>query len=463
VRQRKYVETVHGPSKRSAWTPSIRIQEDATTHEANLELERGGVISGELHDPKGNSAPDCYVYAVPIQKDGALPSWWGRQYARTDPAGLYTISGVAPGKYIVAAMARSSLASQFGMERMTAYHGSPFSPTSAKTVALEIGADLKDIDIQFRVSGGLSLSGTVVDAESGLPVPRARVIVIYRKATMHRLEVYTSPEGEYEFNVMAPGPYQVMADARVEGFARESKWVDIQDGGPPASVDFELDLGVTFAGTITLDGGESLPRRSRIWAYVQPPTDRVENATGNSVYGSRSTIFVQEGAQPERIRLDGDMNFNVEAASPGPVSLRFSNLPTGYYVRRIRHDDFDLTRNVPDFQPGQDVGGIVVTLSNRYGSVAGKLSYDTRNRAAAGWRVWTNWYGTDTKSSDYTRTNSRGEFVLKQVPIGRHVLATSASSTYVLKPIERLLVRAGKTTAINGTLTKRVTRYRRRR
>ena len=463
VRHADHVEKAHGRSQRRSWTPSIRVQENATTHEANLELERGGAISGKLLDPKGGGTQDCYVYAIPLEKGGALPQWWGRQYTRTDPAGQYIITGVAPGDYIVAAMATSAVADGYGMARMIAYHGSAFSPSDARKVAVAGEAELKDIDVQFRVSGGLSLSGKVVDAESGLPIPRTLVIVLHRQATMHRLEVYTGPDGKYELNVMAAGPYQVVADARVEGFARESRWVDIQAGAPPAPVDFELEMGVSFAGTVALDGGESLPRRSRVWAYVQPPTDRIKNATGSSVYGTGSTIFVQEGAQPERMHLDGDMSFNVEAACPGPVTLRFSNLPNGYYVRRIKHDDFDLTRHVPDFQPGQDVGGITVALSNRYGTVAGKLTYDTRNRGAAGWRVWTNWHGTDVKSSEYARTSSSGEFVLKQVPIGRHTLAVSASSTYTLKPTDRVLVRPGKTTAVNGTLTKRTTRYRRRR
>lgn len=463
VRHPDYVEKAHGSSKRHSWTPSIRIQEKTTTHEVNLELTRGGTLSGKLLDPKDGRAQDCYVYAIPLEKDDALPRWWGRQYTRTDPAGQYTISGVAPGKYIMAAIASSTLANEYGMERMIAYHGSAFSPTDAKKVVIETEAEVKGIDIQFRVSGGLSLSGKVIDAESGLPIPRALVVVFHREATMHRLEVYTSPDGDYELNVMAAGPYQVVADARGEGFARDSKWIDIKRGVPPAPVDFELEMGVSFAGTIALDGGESLPRQSRIWAYVRPPADKVENATGNSVYGTGSTTYVQKGAQPERIRLDGDLNFSVEAASPGPVSLHFPNLPRGYYVRRIRHDDFDLTRNAPDFQPGQDVGGITVTLSNQYGTVAGKLTYDTRNRAAAGWRVWTNWHGTDVKSSEPTRTSSRGDFLLKQVPIGRHTLVTSASSTYTLKPTQRLLVRPDRTTTVNGTLTRRTTRQRRRR
>ena len=452
VRHSDYVTTTHGGGSPGAWSASLHLTAQKPTQEVNMALERGGSVSGKLTNPEGAPAGGCYVYALRLGRDSKPVQSWSRLRSRTDLMGQYTISGMPSGAYVVAASIPSAIANQYGMERLVAYYGGAFSPMQARKVHIDGEETQTGIDLQIRTSGGLTLSGAVVDSESGLPIPRAKIIVFHRKATRHRIETYTKPDGTYRLDVMGIGPYQIVADARAEGFARESKWVDMTEDSRQETANFRLEMGVSFSGTITTDDGQPVQRRSRIYAYVSPPASKILKRTGHSASNRGGLTYVQVGAQPERIHVDRDLNFSVEAACAGRASMHFSNLPKGYHVSSIKHEDFDLTYGMPEFEPGQDIGGLKVVLSNKYGTVTGRLIHERRNRPAAGWRVWTKWPGTERSSSSPQRTNSRGEFVLKRVPVGKHTLAVSTGSSYALLPISAIVVRANQTSSTKGTL-----------
>ena len=461
VRHPAYIERAHGSTRRSTWSPNIALSASRPVREANFQLEKGASISGRVLRADGTGVVSSYVCAVPLESGGDLPRWWGRLYNRTDPTGKYTLNGVAVGRYVLAAVLPESTATAFGLDRAVCYHPAGLSPVQATRLSVTQGQNLTGVDVQVRPTPNPRLSGTVVDAESGLPIPRAKIHVIHRETTPHRIEAETGPDGAFAIRLLGPGPYQVLADARGQGFARESKWIDLAQSGPPAEVHLQLPLGVSLSGNLRLDTGESLPRTRRLYGYAQPPANKVTQRAGHSVYNMRGLTYVQEGPQPERIRFDDDLSFSVDAACPGQVSLALSNLPQGYYVRSIRSPDFNITARPPELQPGQELGGITVLVSNRHGKVAGRLAYERSNRPAARWRVYTTWSGTTNRSSDYGRADARGEFVLDQVPLGKHALAVSTSSSYKLKTVPTFVVRADRTTRIEGVLISKRNRSKR--
>lgn len=455
VQHPDYVTTVHGGDSSGAWSASLSLTSQAPVREANMALERGSSISGKLTTPEGAPAAGCYVYALALGRGGELAqSSWTRLRSRTDLMGQYTISGVPSGTYVVAAAIVSTTANQYGMERFTVYYGGAFSPALASRVRVGGEESRSGVDLQIRASGGLSLAGTVVDSESGLPIPRTLITVFHREATLHRTAIYTEPDGTYELKTMGPGPYQVVADARAEGFARESKWVDLSQGRQADTVDFELEMGIAVSGKIITDDGRPL-RQRHIYAYVSPPASKTPKRTGRYASNTRGLTYVQVGAQPERIHVDHDLNFSVEGACAGQIDMHFSNLPRGYYVASIRHEDFDMTHKTPEFEPGQDIGGLEVVLSNRYGSIAGQLLFERPNRPVVGWGVGAKWFGTDKTSCSPQRTNSRGEFTLQRVPVGKHTLAVSTGSSYALLPPTTIVVRADQTARVQARLVRK--------
>ncbi len=452
VRRSGYVEA---QGQDGVWAAQFELTAAKPAYRADIVLLRGCTISGMLKGLDEETSQYYCVFAYPVDAKGSLSRSYGRRYVRVDVAGRYTLAGLPSGRYIIAAKAPFWQDVPYGVDRLIAYYGGALTPDKAKVLDLKAPQSLTDIDLRLPTDGGLTLRGTVVDAESGLPVPRCRVDVIHREVTLHHLQTSTQPDGAFELNVLGPGPYQVVADAREDGFARLSKWVDFKAGDAPKTVDFQLEMGVSMSGRIVSDTGAEVPKAYRVNGYVSPPADKVGRKTNRYVY-SRDLTSIQEGELRERIRfLRGDGTFSVDGLPPGRLTLAVSNLPNGYYLKQIVHPDFSLTRTTPEFLPGQDVGGVRIIVSNQYGQIRGKIVYELNGRIAAvsrRVRLRTYFWGTKRYSTSSTvHSQADGTFLIKRVPAGKHKLVLFVGPSYASQNPGPVTVEGGKATDV-GTI-----------
>lgn len=161
----------------------------ATAQSYDLPLA-GGRLHGRVTRPDGSAAAGAVVAARWAGPVGQYGSWSGG-YATTDDAGAYTITGLPPGSYRLAA----SLANA-GVSTITDVTVPDYTAAIARDLALRWGA---------------TLSGTVVDAATRTPIANANVWV--RALPAVAADAWTDAAGRFVLTGLGVDRYSVLASA----------------------------------------------------------------------------------------------------------------------------------------------------------------------------------------------------------------------------------------------------------
>ena len=146
--------------------------------------------------------------------------------AITDNSGNYSISGIAPGSYVLEAYAANYQTGTAGV--------------------IMLAGQTKTANFSLEPNPG-TISGTVTGAVSGLPIPGASIHVIYEDSIID--STLTDSSGNYTVTGLIPGSYSVTAskvnyDTGVTGA--------IVSAGQTTTVDFALEPNPgTISGTVT--------------------------------------------------------------------------------------------------------------------------------------------------------------------------------------------------------------------
>ena len=97
-----YVQMAYGASRPGRPGTPIHVAEGANVGGITLRLPRGAVVTGIIHDQAGEPIADVSIIALRVSGDSAVVAG----SALTDNEGSYRIFGLAPGRYMVAAMPR---------------------------------------------------------------------------------------------------------------------------------------------------------------------------------------------------------------------------------------------------------------------------------------------------------------------------------------------------------------------
>ena len=245
---------------------TINVAEGDDVEGVDFSLTRGAVITGKVTDEKDRPviAAPVNAYRVNVYGYGRdLPSSYSSFYRwETDDRGVYRIYGLEPGRYLVAAGSDSA-----GGYRLT-YHPDATDETKARVVEVSGGEEASNIDIKVAPSAkGYVVTGRVVDADSGDPVPG--VTVNYTTTTRVRTgRPVTNALGEFRFEDMPPDSYR----AYVMNF-------DTDDGGGPMfgdEVEFEVvdrdvggleikkHRGATISGVVAVEGSNDPSLRAKL-------------------------------------------------------------------------------------------------------------------------------------------------------------------------------------------------------
>lgn len=156
----------------------------------NFDLEIGASITGTITSPAGTPV----LNATAISYGHSGPSY----HSRTDPNGVYTITGVIPNQICtIVAYAPE------GTDYMLTY------------IERYIGTDnTSGVDIQFK-SGGLTISGTVTDKTTGMPLNDVPVSYHINEYHFGDDSVNTDVNGYYEFYGLPPAEIQVRTRSHI--------------------------------------------------------------------------------------------------------------------------------------------------------------------------------------------------------------------------------------------------------
>jgi hypothetical protein len=442
-----YVDEVLGGTKAGDVRVSLHVSAAQSEHEVNLALTRSAAIAGKVTDAEGKPVKDCQVTAL-RRVEILPPVLWDRGgQGRTDESGRFEIRGLAADEYVIAATAPEEAAARYGAQQFVVHHGGGFSLARATPLVLQPGETHEGADVVLRGDDGKVLRGRVTAGADGTPAAKAYVQVSRRDHLFSEVSLTTEEDGTYRTAALGEGPYQVVVDAREQGLARLSKWIDFGEDDSEQTLDFALQPGATVSGWIDSDDGQPIPGDVKLDLWVLPPKQAVGDSAGWTWGGEDSVRSLQVGAQPEKRELTGQPEFEIPACCPGPSKLRVGCYSDDYFVKEIKLGNVDPRVEPMDLQPGETVRGIRVVLSKQGGALAGRATVEGTGEPVAYGYVHPA-LGDVKELAAYGRTVGDGSFRVRKLPPGEYFVDVSWKGDYQTVNRGPYRVEVGETTEV---------------
>lgn len=215
-----------------------------TRANVRIALQRGGTISGRITDPAG----------TPLTATVAAYDQNGSLVATTQTSGGNYSFVLAPGTYRIAAYDESLVyATQFYSSQTVFRLATPVNMTAGQATAIDI-----------VLSRGARISGTIFDAQTGLPIGGVTVAAYDANGDL-AASATASSGGGYAFVVPA-GAYRIVAfDALLRyatafagGSSFETSSVFTESASSSERIDFRVTRGVRVTGTVTTVSGTAI-------------------------------------------------------------------------------------------------------------------------------------------------------------------------------------------------------------
>jgi uncharacterized surface anchored protein len=287
-----------------------------------------GSVSGRVTDQAGNPIQGAGLNAQPM-------TGGGDGSAITDANGDYTIGGLAPGNYRVAAAAAG-----FVFE----LYDDTIDFALATAIAVTSGADRPNTDFELSTGGGIS--GLVTD-EIGSPLQGVFVEASFVDGCCSNGGATTGPDGVYTILGLAPGSYRVFAFTSPTSLSGEfydntsdltaATPVTVAEGAVTPSIDFALSMGGSISG-------------------------RVEDEAGNPIAGASVDALLFEGCCAFALATtSADGTYTIEGLPAGSYRLFASvtGFASEYYDNTV---DASLASPIA-VTDGADTSGIDFALS----------------------------------------------------------------------------------------------------
>ncbi len=453
-----------------AGTPIVVLADQRARVEMNLI--RGSVITGTVRDGLGRPLPAATVtvqrYAVSFDTgermlqsvttgsagqmvDGFAPEAFPGT-AVTDDRGAYRIYGLAAGEYVVSASTRppisssltstdvyqitaadlqraqqivrsantgaagdpsagppnisaSSLSPSPRVDYVPVYHPAAIAREDAATIALGPSEERNGVDVLLRLVPTARVFGTVT-APDGSPLSGAQVSVMDPLASNTRVfrTTRSTEDGEFMRPSSPPGRYQVQASTYPAGF---TGMTEIMVEGRDISAPFVLSPGVSVSGRIVFDGKTPAPVPTTGFVFLR----RQPWALSNPAY---------------EILPDG--RFVISKVSPGSYRLALPGRPpAGWILRSAMVNGVDASDIPIDIKSGQNIDGVVVTLTDRPAEISGLLQTATGAPApdyvlivfSSDPRFWV----PRTRRTQQVRPDLNGRFIARDLPAGDYLIA----------------------------------------
>ena len=350
-----------------AATPVVVNDDQATG--IDFALSKGGSISGHVQNDQGEAIAGAVVSATAdaAETPGGIPGLQGMmQKAVTDANGDYSISGLAGGDYIVAAMLMNAGGGivKFWQDKDNYQEADP--------VTVEQGAEVSGIDFTF-VLPTAKIAGIVTDND-GAPLKNIYIYYVRENSDFYQnfgrlwKNTLTDENGAYEIANLPAGTYYVSAWhwdwMNFKGVwyenadsLKDATPIVLADGETRDDVNMTLDLTSDYgsiSGVVTLDdNGDPVAN-----AFVEAVP--VKNHPKNPWHKRLPTAFAMTGA-------DGVYTMSPVYKGDYRVIVRVNNYKE-YFDDKTSWDEADIVaveagQDTPDINfgvPGMPTEGSLV-------------------------------------------------------------------------------------------------------
>ena len=458
---------------------SVTLDEGESRDDVDIALVRGGVITGRVVDDEGRPVIATYLQLLPVDENGNPKGRFDFNddpMMRTDDRGVYRIYGLSAGRYIISAGGEWSY-SRAKRKYSETFHPNATDRNQAKIIEVKEGAEV--VDINIRLGAGrdtYEVTGRVVDAETGKPLPQAEVICWEApdKANDGRrsgkgaitdsegiFRVGELPSGRYELYMWTRGRMSDQASASTAANEYYSEKTVFELGDSDVSgLEVKAIRGSTISGVVVLEGAND----PAVKAKLQQMEVGVFVTPGN---GSDRQNFSDINS---KIGVDG--GFRLTGAPPGIMRFNLhGDQAEAFSIIRIERDGAEI-RSAFEIRRGEQITGVRIVVANTDGTIRGQVEV-TGGKAPEGWefQIWANPISTTADNESQpafgsgggsARADGKGRFVIERLAPGEYELTlipmvrvsqsewNSAPGTSQVK--QRVTVSNGAETTVKFTL-----------
>ena len=435
-----YVALEYGQARPFEAGKPLDIADGQALDKIDFSLPRGSAITGRITDEFGDPLTDVQVQALRYQfLNGERQLVNAGRSAQTDDLGAYRIFGLMPGDYVVRASMRPNMSGgpRGADVEPVGYPGTYYpgvtDASQAQTVTAALGQELSSIAFPLVPARLSRISGSVMGSD-GRPLPGAMVMIRARSSGgmgALRMNIVNGgnnqvrPDGSFELTNVPPGDYVLDVQQRPQNIRglQDINLSQLEFASMPVSVSGgDIDNltivttpGVTVSGRVAYQGQGAPKTTQSIQVVAAPPSG------GPSPIGMLLNAKALGGG-----RVGQDGTFELRGVA-GPQMLRVQGVPAGWMLKSITLDGIDITDGVYDFKPGNNVTGLVVTITDRVTDLTGAVR-DARGQPVTDYVLVafsedTKLWGPQSRYVQTTRPNQNGTFSIKGLPPGRYLAA----------------------------------------
>ena len=297
----------------------ISLSEGESIDAANIELSRGGVITGRVMDSNNRPVIGEKVTLYLHNQEGRKHEFY-RNYetSRTDDRGQYRIYGLPGGRYSVSAgvhIGQGSVRIGFGnVYYPRTFHPDTTDEAAATIVEVKPGGEATGVDITVgRIEKTYTATGRIVDAETGKPIAD----LPYGYGSVSEDGKYvgaygstgarSGAKGEFLIEGVAPARYVAMvapwglSDQQAE-FYGDPAFFEIKDSDV-SDLEIRVRRGASVSGTVIIEGVDeqtAAEKFKELSLYAQVQAERLR-APGNSIKVAPDGSFRATGLPPGKV------------------------------------------------------------------------------------------------------------------------------------------------------------------
>jgi protocatechuate 3,4-dioxygenase beta subunit len=334
-----YLQAWYGAETANHPAESITLRANERRDDLVLRLEALGAVSGVVADPDGDPLPGVGISLWMQSFWRGRPRFFERASADSDDRGVYRISGVVSGRYIIMANGLGHQAFRMQPEAVAgeqppaqARFGVQFYPgtdrmSTASVIAVEPGREVRGMDFHMSPNPTSTLRGTVIPPVE-LPVDTRIDVAIVQQDLPDENQTkfaFNVPGPNYSFDQygLVPGEYLLMTHLSLgERLYRGVQRVEIS-GGAEKEVVLKLESGIDLAGSLRIKGESA--RRQREYRVELSPGER---------------FWPNESRPTASVKADG--TFVIKSVVPGVWDIGMNPIPPGGYIKSMQLGDQDV-------------------------------------------------------------------------------------------------------------------------
>ena len=342
----------------------LKVEEGENVENVDIEIYRGGVITGRVVDSQGRPLVGKYVLLSRFDKSGwSIPNFsYGSTLVmyETDDRGVYRIYGLPVGRYLVSIgfppSAGAVAVSRNGTFYPRTFHPKAATESEAKAIDVTEGSESVSVDITVLESKpARSISGRVIDADTGQPAEGIEIAYNAMSDSQRYINYWRSnggisgAQGEFSLKGMAPGKYQLVARPESESeFFSDPAPCDLSDGDV-TGIEIKVRRGGSISGVVVIEGTDdpkALAKLPELYLYINVWRD-----------GS-------DAQRRDNPKVNADGSFQVRGLPQSYVHITYDPKSEGrdFSLARIEHNG-EVVRDVILAGPGKHVTGVRVVLA----------------------------------------------------------------------------------------------------